>query len=201
MQESPFYLLYGRDPQLPTEALLLPPVDRHHVDLDDFKTEMTVHMSEAWEMARANVKKAQRRQKQQYDRRARPVEFKPGDRVFIHMPGSKRGKAHKFARAFHSPYRILELVENGVIARPVDRPQGEPVRVALDRVRVCPSQIPDQFWPQPRKGKTKEPVSNGLTVDNDQDGNTAAAGAPSVWSGRLRSYSGRGRPGGKGGEM
>ena len=78
-QESPFFLLYGRDPQLPTDAMLSHPVDRHNVNVDDFKSEMTLHMSEAWELARANVKKAQHRQKKQSDHRAKPANFRTGD--------------------------------------------------------------------------------------------------------------------------
>ncbi len=40
-QESPFFLMYGRDPQLPTDAALLQPRTRYQVDLDDYKTELT----------------------------------------------------------------------------------------------------------------------------------------------------------------
>ena len=53
--------------------MLSPPADRHNVDVDDFKSEITLHMSEAWELARASVKKAQHRQKKQYDHRAKPA--------------------------------------------------------------------------------------------------------------------------------
>ena len=38
-RESPFFLLYGRDPQLPTEAALTQPKTRYQVDLDDYKTD------------------------------------------------------------------------------------------------------------------------------------------------------------------
>ena len=187
--ESPFYLLYGRDPKLPTDAMLSPPVRRSEVDLDDFKTMMTSHMAEAWELARSSVKKAQKRQKQWHDRQSKPAEFKPGDRVFIHMPGAKRGKAHKFARTFHGPYRVLELVENGILARPVDRPKEDPTRVALNRVRRCPPQIADESWPQPRGRRRKQSAVAPQQTP-----------APSVWRGRLRS-TGRGRPVSEGGEM
>ena len=171
--------------------MLSPPASRHHVELDDFKTEMTIHMSKAWELARTSVKKAQGRQKQQHDRRAKSVEFKPGDRVFVFMPGAKRGKAYKFARAFHGPYRIIEIVENGVILKPIDRPQADPVRVALDHIRVCPTQVPDESRPPPRTTKTKQSsVKEKDHVEDTDDIDTET----SVWSGCLRSHSGRGRP-------
>ena len=69
-QESPFYLMYGRDPQLPTEAVLSPPAVRHQVDVHDFKSELATRMAEAWELAQKHVVRAQKCQKAQYDRNA-----------------------------------------------------------------------------------------------------------------------------------
>ena len=62
------------------------------------------------------------------------------------MPSAKQNKAYKFARAFHGPYRVKETMDSGVVVVPVDRPNQEPVRVAMDRVRR-PHQIDDTFWP------------------------------------------------------
>ena len=55
------------------------------MDVDDFKTEMSIHMLEAWERAKANLKERRPRdcRKKQCDHRVRVSEFKPGDRVFI----------------------------------------------------------------------------------------------------------------------
>ena len=176
-QESPFFLLYGRDPLLPTDALLEPSsVERENIDVDDYKSRISTYMSDAWTLAKANVKLAQKKQKKAYDRNAKPAAFHSGDRVFVYMPGSKQGKAHKFARAFHGPYRIKEVVDTGVLVTPIDRPDCEPIRVALDRVRRCNAQIPDQFWP-PKKQKNAKTV----TVN---DG--APPPAPTIWADRLR---------------
>ena len=62
-KESPFFLLYGRDPQLPTSEMLEPQIDRVTYNLDDYKTEMVKHMSNAWKLAQENVKQAQKSQK------------------------------------------------------------------------------------------------------------------------------------------
>ena len=132
--ESPFYLLCGRDPQLPTNALMQPPANRQLTDTDDYKTQLSLHMAEAWELAKANVQRAQNQQKVAHDRHSRPGHFKPGDRVFVHMPGAKQGPAHKFARTFHGPFRVKEVVDNGVVVYPVDQPQKDPIRVAMNRI-------------------------------------------------------------------
>ena len=45
--ESLFFLLYGRDPQLPTDMALLPPSVQHMMDVDDNKSRMLLDMSNA----------------------------------------------------------------------------------------------------------------------------------------------------------
>ena len=59
-KELPFYLLYGHDPRLPT-ALDMDIISKQEVDVDTYKGEIAVKMDEAWELARINIKKAQRR--------------------------------------------------------------------------------------------------------------------------------------------
>ena len=142
-RESPFYLLYGRDARLPTEAALTQPRTCYQVDIDDFKTDLVCNLSDAWELARQNICQAQKKQKQHYDQKARMREYHVGDRVFVHMPGEVRGKAWKFARPFHGPFRILELTPTNASVRLVDRPQDTPIFVSLDRVRRCPEEIPN----------------------------------------------------------
>ena len=126
---------------------------------------MVKHMSNAWKLAQENVKRAQKSQKKYYDKSVQEHKVKQGDRVFIYMPSAKKGKAHKLARPFHGPYRVTETVDNGVMVTPIDRPQDTPFRVAMDRVRRCPKEIPDVFWPEHKKqGKqTKQAETNQST--------------------------------------
>lgn len=98
-------------------------------------------LTEAWEMARGSIGKAQERQKYQHDKGARDVKFSIGDRVFVYMPASKANKAYKFAKPFEGPYRVLATYENGADVRLVDQPSSGTLRVALDRLRQCPEQI------------------------------------------------------------
>ena len=59
---SPFFLLYGCDPKLPTTAALNPPVDQVALNLADYQTEVAIRMSNAWESAKVAIKKAQKQQ-------------------------------------------------------------------------------------------------------------------------------------------
>ena len=69
----PFFLLYDRDPKLPTESaesVLSPSKRRQLMDLKEYGTELAMKMSQAWELVKQSVGKAQKHQKAFYDRRA-----------------------------------------------------------------------------------------------------------------------------------
>ena len=110
--ESPFFLLYGRDPRLPTPALFCPVKAKKMQDLKEYGTELQAKMGDAWELARRNVTKAQRKQKEFYDQKSQPARFSVGERVFLFKPAEKTGEKRKFARPIHGPYRIVEVGEN-----------------------------------------------------------------------------------------
>ena len=49
--ESPFFLLYGRDPQLPTEEALSKLMEQCYLDSDDYRSQLVQNLSDAWECA------------------------------------------------------------------------------------------------------------------------------------------------------
>ena len=59
---------------------------KFQVDADDYVTEITKRMSQAWSSAGDAIKKAQVQQKQHHDARARSATFVEGERVFVYMP-------------------------------------------------------------------------------------------------------------------
>ena len=154
-QESPFFLLYGRNPRLPTEAVLSPPTTRSLVGLKEYGALLHSRMSDAWKLARGMVKKAQSRQKKQYDRRSQPPKFAEGDKVFLLKPAELTGELRKLARSYHGPYHIITMDTNTASICRVDRPEDSPVLVALDHLRRCPDEVADTFWPPGKKAKAK----------------------------------------------
>ena len=165
-QESPFHLLYGRDPYLPSEQALSAPALREQFDIGSYQEELVMHLQAAWALARSNVKKAQQRQKRNYGRGSSTVSLKVGERVYLHVPSAKRGKAHKFARPFKGPYRILALYENGADIRSIDHPREEPKRVSLNRLRKCPQEIASRD--QDQDDCPEEPDTTNGSDDDDR---------------------------------
>ena len=187
-KESPFYLLYGRDAQLPTEAALNTPRTCYQVDLDDFKTDLTTNFTEAWQLAKQNVKKAQKRQKKYYDRKSKTPQFRVGGRVFVYQPGAIQGKAWKFSRPYHGPYRILELTDKNAKVCPVDQPQATPTFVSLDRIRHCPDDLPDVSWLGKTQRRTRRRPQKSALTPRGRPVESVEGGA---WSNRLRPRRGR----------
>ena len=84
--ESPFFLMYGRDPVLPTTDMLTGlthPDGRAEVDFDNYTVEMTACMASAWQAARDHIQIALSRQKRNYDKskKAKLPHISEGDRV------------------------------------------------------------------------------------------------------------------------
>ena len=172
--ESPFFLLYGRDPRLPTPALLCPVKAQKVLDLKEYGAELQAKMVDAWECARRNVTKAQRKQKQFYDQKSWPGRFTMGERVFLFKPAEKMGERRKFARPFHGPYRIMEVGENTAKIRRVDQPEDEPILVAQERLRRCPVEVANECWPPLKTKKGKRGITESHKSTEAQPGRMSA---------------------------
>ena len=154
-KESPFYLLYGRDPRLPSECALTVPTTPYMIDLQDYRSELTTSLSDAWLTAKEHIAHAQDKQKQQYDKKAKESPVKVGDRVMVHMPGTVKGKAWKLVRPFHGPYRVVSVTPTNAEVRLVDQPEADSIFVSLSRVRPCYSEMADVSWSGNNKSQKK----------------------------------------------
>lgn len=60
-QRKPF-LLYGRDPCLPTESVLGSTREAYLVDMEDYRSEFLISLAKAQKLALENIRKAQEKQ-------------------------------------------------------------------------------------------------------------------------------------------
>ena len=90
-KESPFFLLHGRDPRIPTETVLSHVRNPFVIDLDEYKEELLSGMSLAWKLASEHIQKARVTQKV-YDKNAREADLSIGKRVKVLMPSKFRGR-------------------------------------------------------------------------------------------------------------
>ena len=65
------------------------------------------------------------------------------------------------------PYRLVEVGANTAKVCPVDKPESEPILVSLDRLRRCPDEVGDEFWPPNTKRHPRKEAA--VTVSGDDD--------------------------------
>ena len=85
------------------------------------------------------------------------------------MPSEAQGKTWKLAWPFHGPYRVLQTTPINVEVCLVDKPESDPIFVALDRVRKC---YPGQgYWTwtghKRRCHKSRQKPSKEVQSPND----------------------------------
>ncbi|XP_075722202.1 uncharacterized protein LOC142765319 [Rhipicephalus microplus] len=105
-KDSPYYLLFGRDPVVPGVAFCEP--KGHYGTLDDYRAELTQRLQRAHNMASSTLRSAAELRKKRLGPSRRDPKFKVGERVYIRIGAVVRGLARKLAAKWVGPYRIIE---------------------------------------------------------------------------------------------
>ena len=145
-KSSPFYLLYGRHPRVPTDSALDHPRTVYQIDYYDYAEELVANLSDAQQLAHENVRRAQAKQKAQYDKKSACQPLSVGDRVMVHMPGRVQGKAWKFARPYFGPYEVVGITPTNAEVQLLNHPTVPTIFVSLDRVCKCYDKMTDDVW-------------------------------------------------------
>ena len=131
---SPFELLYGRCPRLPTDAAYgasFPDA----VDTGEHLRKIQARLAAAREVVDATLTAAQDRQQ-----RGAPVHheiYTTGDLVYLHNPGRLRGKSHKLLLVWDGPFCIVATKGRNVyVVSPADK-KGRKRCVHHDRLKRC----------------------------------------------------------------
>lgn len=111
IQETPFFLMHGRDPVLPVEAVMCPPTITY-TSSDDYKSEMVTRLQEAFTLAKDNLQAAQRKQKEQYDLKSDVINYAIGEKIWVFNPSTKPGLSTKLLHNWHGPYIIIDKLSD-----------------------------------------------------------------------------------------
>ena len=107
-QESPFFLMFGRDMVLPFQLTIRDKAIRYDLD-ENYASKMMIKMQTAHEFARKNIESSIKRRCKKHNERKTRKEFQFGDLVYLKVPAPPPGKklASKFYQKWSGPYRIL----------------------------------------------------------------------------------------------
>ena len=150
-KESPFFLLYGRDPRLRTGTLPEQSRTTYLVDLDNYRTELVVNLKKAWELTSKSIKEAQQNQ---YNKQSTTQTYHVGDWVMVFMPSNVTGKDGKLVRPYHGPFRIINLTQTNAEVQLVECPQDQTIFVVIAHLRCYP-ELSDSSWTS-WKGKNRK---------------------------------------------
>ena len=107
--ESPFYLLYGREPRLPIDAsLILPSTAKLSSSVAEHRARIVENLENAHRIVKTNTELAQQRMKHYYDQNSAPVSFDIGSKVWVYTPKTRKGLSKKLAHNYHGPYRVVK---------------------------------------------------------------------------------------------
>ena len=123
-KETPFYLIYGRDPRLPIYASLLKAQETNQ-DTEDYKLVLAGRFLKACKLAHDNIELAQQQQKDYYDRNAKEIWYNIGEHVWLYTPNKRKDLSSKLTHKWHGPFRILA--------------RKSPVNYLLDANDECPN--------------------------------------------------------------
>ena len=140
-------------PRLPTSTALEMVNPAYLVDMEDYKTEFLVSLSKAHKIALENIRKAQTKQKEFYDRHAGDPKFRVGDRVMVYMPGDVTGKDWKLARPYHGPFRVTTITPTNAEVTLIEKPDDPSLFVSINRLRRCYPEMSDTSWTGRKKGR------------------------------------------------
>lgn len=132
-EESPFYLLYGRDPVLP--ANLKYPIPTTYADERNYKDIITERLQDAWNITRIKIERAQKHQKDNYDKSAITTDYHVGDKVLVYTPRPKKGQSPKLTHHWLGPFRIVEVNTPTVKIIPIDQPKSTAQVVHKNRLK------------------------------------------------------------------
>ena len=141
--ESPFYLLYGREPRLPIDAALILPDSKLSSSVAKLRAEIVQNLENAQSIIKSNTQLAQQKMKAYYDLKATPVLYDVGSRVWVYTPKKRKGLSKKLQHNYHGPYRIvaklspvhfkLRTLDNRPVSVPVHANRIKPYHDPADR--------------------------------------------------------------------
>jgi hypothetical protein len=156
--ETPFHIVFGRDPTLPIDLVLNTRLD----DPTDDDNSAEGQQMRGWIAAqrkriengvravRRRLLAAERQRAAQYNKTHRDVSYQVGDRVWVYYPRKEVAEAsQKFAWHWHGPFRIVGM-RSPVVAtiRFVTPRKIWDENVHVQRLRPC--FVINGVWPPPR---------------------------------------------------
>lgn len=113
--ETPYYLLHGRDPNTKINNFLHLPQPDPIPSASDYIGDLTKRLRYSFELVRKENRKAHEQQSEQYNKRAKLHQYRVGDRVLLDVRTVGKDENKKFVSKYKGHYRVVKVYQNGTI--------------------------------------------------------------------------------------
>ena len=167
---SPFYLMYGRQVNLPVD-LMYGSTPHEACTLGDYAHTLRNNLTEAYVLARRKGITEHNRQKALYDVKVHGAPYQVGDWVWLHSPAVPRGQCRKLHHPWTGPFKVVECI--GECDYKIKSKNGKMIRVVhFDRLKpFVPGTRTETFLgPRPENSDENEallefaPVGSNIEV-------------------------------------
>ena len=156
---SPFFLLYGREPKLPIDAVFQDVQESRELKNkthSQFVQEWESAMKEAHRIAQQNVDKLCDYNKRHYDGKAKAVEIKVGDLVLVRNMREREGKAKMRSYWEENLFKVTEIKENVPVYTITNIGKKKDIRVVHRNKLMLVNELPLNVFGEVDAGKVKQ---------------------------------------------
>ena len=141
--QSPYFLMFGREPRLPLDLAFGIDIGENHGSVSSYTRALKKRLKQSYELATSALRDSRLKQKEGYDLKVRGATIQPGDRVLVKILAFE-GK-HKLAdRWEEDPYIVLEQRNPEIPVFVVQKESGEGRKRTLHRNLLLPiGTLPD----------------------------------------------------------
>jgi transposase InsO family protein len=181
---SPNFLTFGREVRAPVDLVLGQPVDDELIkNVDEFAETLLSKQRKAYELVRSQLGVSAERAKRYYDAKAKPMEFRRGDWVWIYCPRKYQGRSAKWSRSFGGPFLVEKVLGpvNYVVRR---SRRSRPQIVHIDKMKSYRGNPPPSWLDLKEEDILNEsamnPDSRELVATKPEEVNTPSEGQSAI---------------------
>ena len=164
IRNTPFFLMYGRDPSKDI-------VNLNAVEIDSEEVSSRIRLlREAWHDIAHKISMAHDRAKIAFDRKSQGQKIKIGSMVFVRIMKKPTGTPRKLAPHYVGPYRVRHRSHDTLFVTPVQAPNRAWKRIHVNLVKPCVGTFAMSMSPDELELPFAEPnLTVGLEEEDEDD--------------------------------
>jgi RNase H-like domain found in reverse transcriptase/Reverse transcriptase (RNA-dependent DNA polymerase)/Integrase zinc binding domain/Retroviral aspartyl protease len=160
MRESPYAMVYNRQPLFPAEIMAETPLT--HPIVQDIRNRMVT----AEKIIAENYAAQQKKDKARFDAKRQFREFNIGDWVMVYKPTTKLGLSKKLLAQYYGPFQIAEKISDITFRVKKSTSKNAPLElVNIDRLKP--------YFCSPHREESAPPAAESDSSESDSEANTS----------------------------